>query len=1585
MTLWLTLLLAVTVGAVGNESSPGTYIITFAKKIAPGWTVPIRVQILNATQPVSIQIALVNRTSDTIIQSTTRSFAQGQPQTVDFQIPKDLNRPWRWNELQFNFTGTGGLKFRSSETCEFNEKSKSIFIQTDKAMYKPGQQVKFRVVAVYPDLKVVREPMDIVIYDSSKNRIKQWRGATDPSGVVSRVLAMSSDPVPGDWKIEVTLDRYKETKMFTIAEYVLPKFEVETILPSYITLNMTSVSGSVTAKYTHGKGVDGTANIHIRFSYYYGNFGSKKNPFIRKRVQVVDGKGDFDFSLDELRVLADEGDTYSMKPLLAADINLQYRSIIVEANVTETLTEKTLNAKLIRKTIYENSFKLNFIDVCPDIFKPGLTYLCGLQVSQRDDRLVSPQDLEEVNVTITYQVVLPTTPAPPTTTTTTTAKPKPKPDMVLEGNGTTGSGRPLPPITMVDPDFRRPGPGYYPRYKTVVLSSNMVNFNPKTGLAEVKANIPTDAESINLQADGFNTHAYRYASKSHSPSGSYIQLTVPDAQTRVGDNMEFQLRSTTPISDFTYQVLSRGRTVAVQDVSVPSPSSSNVFAIRMTAEMAPNPQIVVYFQHDDGEIVADAISIKVDGTFDNNVRVEFDQRSVKPGAAVNVKVHADPDSLVFLLGRDKSVLLLKDGNDITEEMVSRELMTYDYGSYFGWFDSWFRGCWLPRSSGGTDAKGVFSGANLAVVTDANVYKHRDYYYDNRFRLAVDSPMSAGGFGGAEDFGGQSNAVLEQGNFKSVERTRSNFPETWIWDMVVIGTSGHSDLSLQAPDTITTWITSAFAVNPEKGLAVATRTANLTTARKLFLRLELPYSVVRGEEFVLQATAFNYHERDLPALIILKQNAQFHNVFLSASRGQEKDIYSTQQSHSIDIPAGKGRAVYFVIKPMVVGDVILEVDLLSWESGDGVRRILRVEPEGLERTENVAMLIDLRESLTFQESTSIDFPVQMVEGSQKLRVSVAGDILGPSLTNIENLVRMPGGCGEQNMVRFAPNIYVMKYLQRTQRLTTPIKDKIEIYMEKGYQRELRYKHREGCYSTFGESATYSYGNRNCSMWLTAFVLKCFTQAYPLIPDVIDTNVLSQGLQWIVHQQDKDGSFPEEGHIFNKRMQSGTGMGVGLTAYVLIALKEAQAAQVQWPSNNDVPLDTLGGDLSRASRPDQREPASVLTDKMLLDSASKAVQYLESRLDTLNSTYDKILVAYALALAGSERASEAQSIVEAAAVRDVSSVHWKDPSPPKPTGYFHYRWYHDTEAKSIEMTSYVLLLYSLTNNVTEGLPVMRWISNQRNDRGGFMSTQDTVAALEALSKFAGDVYSPQTSINVSVNIQSYSKNFDVNPNTALLLQADDIPMANVPGVLTVTASGSGVAVLQVLKQYNENQPSINPKFELRVEVLEQTDRQFVLKTCFRHLEEGSSGMSILNIGVPTGFDPDLNERTHTAVFSRSERNENILTLYFNDISDSEGCINTVMTMVDVVIDTRPSTVTLQEYYEPDNAVSTMYSRKSTQMCSVCPQCSFRCQTRLNRSCRRHVLTMKHRYCYYQPSNLTCCLGICYEHTYTRWYGI
>jgi hypothetical protein len=64
------------------------------------------------------------------------------------------------------------------------------------------------------------------------------------------------------------------------------------------------------------------------------------------------------------------------------------------------------------------------------------------------------------------------------------------------------------------------------------------------------------------------------------------------------------------------------------------------------------------------------------------------------------------------------------------------------------------------------------------------------------------------------------------------------------------------------------------------------------------------------------------------------------------------------------------------------------------------------------------------------------------------LSFPGDILGSAIQNIQNLLQMPYGCGEQNMVLFAPNIYVLKYLNETQQLTQEVKSKAIEYLLAG---------------------------------------------------------------------------------------------------------------------------------------------------------------------------------------------------------------------------------------------------------------------------------------------------------------------------------------------------------------------------------------------------------------------------------------------------------------------------------------------------------------------------------------------------------
>ncbi|XP_015246040.1 PREDICTED: alpha-2-macroglobulin-like [Cyprinodon variegatus] len=89
----------------------------------------------------------------------------------------------------------------------------------------------------------------------------------------------------------------------------------------------------------------------------------------------------------------------------------------------------------------------------------------------------------------------------------------------------------------------------------------------------------------------------------------------------------------------------------------------------------------------------------------------------------------------------------------------------------------------------------------------------------------------------------------------VKTVRTFFPETWIWDLMETGPSGTKDVSFTVPDTITTWETETFCLSSQ-GFGLAPR-QNLTVFQPFFLELTLPYSIIRGENFELKATVFNY--------------------------------------------------------------------------------------------------------------------------------------------------------------------------------------------------------------------------------------------------------------------------------------------------------------------------------------------------------------------------------------------------------------------------------------------------------------------------------------------------------------------------------------------------------------------------------------------------------------------------------------------------------------------------------------------------------------------------------------------------------
>ncbi|KAH9514215.1 hypothetical protein Btru_028392 [Bulinus truncatus] len=769
-------------------------------------------------------------------------------------------------------------------------------------------------------------------------------------------------------------------------------------------------------------------------------------------------------------------------------------------------------------------------------------------------------------------------------------------------------------------------------------------------------------------------------------------------------------------------------------------------------------------------------------------------------------------------------------------------------------------------------------------------------------MAMNMAGGGGGVPGAV-FKGENAGQTDSstGTLQEPARVRSNFVETWLWNSLPVGANGSASITATVPDTITSWVASAFAINSASGLGVAPTQAHLRVFRPFFVSLNLPYSVTRGEHLALQANVFNYMTEDMQVRVTLAKSDSFFNIEVDANGAEVlKQVDSVQD---ITIKAGEAKSVYFPIVPADLGKINIEVKAQSTKAADAVRRQLLVEAEGVPKTYNVPVLIDLTEGkTTFTKTVDLTLPANTVKGSELARISAVGDLMGPTIAGLDSLLQMPTGCGEQTMIGLAPDVYVTDYLKSVNQLSGDIQTKALNFMESGYQRELTYKHTDGSFSAFGNS------DASGSMWLTAFVSRVFHQAKAHI--FIDDNVLINAINWMRGKQNADGSFPEPGNVIHKNMQGQAGSGVGLTLFVLISLLE----------NRDVLANTNAQGV------------------LLEESIKKALTYAEQEVAKTDDLYILNMAAYAFQLANSSQIQGVLDKLELKATVKDGRKYWHQPEQPKTTTNT-WDFPNPTKAVDIEMTSYALLTYAARGNIVAGKSIMQWLTEQRNSNGGFSSTQDTVLALNALSEFAKQTYSNNFNVQITTQLNTTtSYTFNIDKTNSLLLQTRETPV--VPSQVKIDATGSGMALVQVAVSFNVESEIFETTFDLTVKLIEETINNLFVETCAKWLGSGpSSAMAVQEIGIPSGFEADLESIPQMDTLKRIETQNKKVILYFDQIGTTPVCLNFRAVRTGLVAKSQPAAIRVYDYYEPRNQVTAFYQSqilKDSTVCDVCKEC-------------------------------------------------
>uniref|UniRef100_A0A5F9DRJ7 Alpha-2-macroglobulin n=1 Tax=Oryctolagus cuniculus TaxID=9986 RepID=A0A5F9DRJ7_RABIT len=938
-----------------------------------------------------------------------------------------------------------------------------------------------------------------------------------------------------------------------------------------------------------------------------------------------------------------------------------------------------------------------------------------------------------------------------------------------------------------------------------------------------------------------HTPAQHVAAPVFSPSNSYVQLdlvgTVACGQTQ--EIRAHYILNGQILKDEKEGVISKS---GIHVLSITQGNMTGVFSFsfRVEPDIAPTAHLVVYAVLPDGEIVADTEKLEIEDCFANKVHLSFLSAQSLPASDAHLKVTASPLSLCALRAVDQSVLLMKPETELSPRSIYTLLPVK---SVFG------------VGSGGSEGEdGERCVSAEDIIHNGLIYMPKQILnaddVDSIFKVVLPSKILWFGL-----------------KMRRVHSSLFPFPSL----------SGGSELAVKVPDTITEWKANALCLSGSTGLGLSP-IVSLNVFQPFFLELTLPYSVVRGEAFTLKATVFNY----LSYCIRVKVHLGVSSAFLAVPT--EKN----EESHCVC--GNKQKTLSWAVTPKSLGKVNFTATaeaLHPQELCDN--EVAEVPALGQKDTVVKTLIVEVCRYSESQvtEKVSLKVPSNVVEGSARATCSVLGDILGSAMQNLENLLQIPYGCGEQNMVLFVPNIYVLNYLNETRQLTEKIKSKAISHLISGYQRQLNYKHSDGSYSTFGDQNGRSQGNT----WLTAFVLKSFAQAQSHI--FVEKLHIMNALAWLSRKQKENGCFQRSGSLLNNAIKGGVDDEVTLSAYITIALLE-----IPLPVTHTIVRNAL----------------------FCLEMAWGPISEGQG-----NPVYTKALLAYAFALAGNQALrSELLRSLDRVAVKDEDSIHWQRPEIQLQEDKMLY-YQPRAPSAEVEMTSYVLLAYLTvqptpsSKDLSVASRIVKWIIKQQNPHGGFSSTQDTVVALQALSKY-GAVTFTKNEKAAAVTIKSsktFSEKFQVHDANRLLLQ--EVVLPEIPGNYSTTVSGAGCVYLQTSLRYNIlPKKEGNVPFTLHVATVPKNcdgadaHRTFQIHVNISYTgKRPTSNMVIVDVKMVSGFIP-----VKTSVKKVSPESLQILTnktLSFSFLVEQDIQIENL----------KPATVKAYDYYETDEFTIEEYS--------------------------------------------------------------
>ncbi|XP_006820898.1 CD109 antigen-like, partial [Saccoglossus kowalevskii] len=131
-----------------------------------------------------------------------------------------------------------------------------------------------------------------------------------------------------------------------------------------------------------------------------------------------------------------------------------------------------------------------------------------------------------------------------------------------------------------------------------------------------------------------------------------------------------------------------------------------------------------------------------------------------------------------------------------------------------------------------------------------------------------------------------------------------------------------------------------------------------------------------------------------------------------------------------------------------------------------------------------------------------------------------------------------------------------------------------------------------------------------------------------------------------------------------------------------------------------------------------------------------------------------------------------------------------------------------------------------------------------------------------------------------------------------------LKDISGDVIVRGIGSGVAMVSLKVDYNMQEPGGDDAFNLVVVVSDIDQNRISLAACGSYLGEGSSGMSVMQVGLPSGFfakeDDLLNMVGVTPGLKRFDADGSKVVFYFDEIlNKTQTCVTVGMSRSEALL--------------------------------------------------------------------------------------